>query len=196
MSHRFTLPSLLAGAVAIAALAACGGTSTAPSGPGSSSNNSSGGSPSAASNGGGGSINVSSCPSTSTVGGALGVTVAAPTTIGAGGNGGLPSGATGVGCDYMAGTSVIIVTLATGLPSTWYSTEEQSEIQSESAAGLNINFTPVSGIGNYAATYDYSADGVTVDGCVAQSGGSFAGVFTSGTTASLSQIESLVKQLI
>jgi hypothetical protein len=125
------------------------------------------------------------------------VSAAAPTTIDESGE--LPSGATGVGCEYLVGESVIIVVEASNVPSSYFSTEEQSEESSDSAAGLSINFTPLSGVGSQAASYSYSADGVTASGVIAQSGGTVAGVFTSGTSGALgsvSQEENLVKQLL
>jgi hypothetical protein len=91
---------------------------------------------------------------------------------------------------------VVIIALASGLPSSYFSTEEQKQVASLQAANLSINFTPVSGVGDEAASYQYTANGATVEGVLAGQGGNFAGVFTEGTSASLSQIESLVKQLL
>ena len=118
-----------------------------------------------------------SCPSASTVGGDLGgQTVASPTTLS---DSGLPAGATGISCEYLAGTSVVIVVVANGVPSSFFSTEETSEQTSASSAGLNINFAPISGVGSEAASYTYSIDGVSASGVIAQSGSTVAGVFTS-----------------
>jgi len=194
MSQRVTLPSLFAGLIAIAALSACGSSSTTSSGSSSSSaaagSSSAPGSSSAAAAAG-----ATSCPSASTVGGALGQTVAAPTTIDESGD--LPSGATGFGCEYLVGTSVVIVVGANGVPSSFFSTEETTEQQSDSAAGLNINFTPISGLGSQAASYTYSIDGATASGVIAQSGSTVAGVFTSMLSGvTISQEENLVKDLL
>ncbi len=194
MSQRVTLPSLFAGLIAIAALSACGSSSTTSSGSSSSSaaagSSSAPGSSSAAAAAG-----ATSCPSASTVGGALGQTVAAPTTIDELGD--LPSGATGFGCEYLVGTSVVIVVGANGVPSSFFSTEETTEQQSDSAAGLNINFTPISGLGSQAASYTYSIDGATASGVIAQSGSTVAGVFTSMLSGvTISQEENLVKDLL
>ena len=194
MSQQVTLPSLFAGLIAIAALSACGSSSTTSSGSSSSSaaagSSSAPGSSSAAAAAG-----ATSCPSASTVGGALGQTVAAPTTIDESGD--LPSGATGFGCEYLVGTSVVIVVGANGVPSSFFSTEETTEQQSNSAAGLNINFTPISGLGSQAASYTYSIDGATASGVIAQSGSTVAGVFTSMLSGvTISQEENLVKDLL
>ncbi|MGA8016527.1 MAG: hypothetical protein WCB85_11475 [Candidatus Dormiibacterota bacterium] len=91
---------------------------------------------------------------------------------------------------------MVIIALAAGLPSSYFSDEEQKQVASLKAAGLNINFAPLSGLGDEAATYQYTANGATVEGVLAGQGGNFVGVFTEGTTASLSQIQSLVQQLL
>jgi hypothetical protein len=91
---------------------------------------------------------------------------------------------------------VVIIALASGLPSSYLSQEEQKQVQSLQAAGVSINFAPLSGLGDEAATYQYTAAGLTVEGVLAGQGGNFVGVFTTGTSASLSQIENLVKQLL
>jgi hypothetical protein len=121
--------------------------------------------------------------------------VATPTTIDESGN--LPSGATGYGCEYLAGESVVIVVGANDVPSSFFSTEEATEQQSDSAAGLNINFAPVAGLGSQAASYTYSIDGVSASGVIAQQGNTVAGVFTSMLSGvTISQEENLVKDLI
>lgn len=95
------------------------------------------------------------------------------------------------------GTSVVIVVGANGVPSSFFSTEETTEQQSDSAAGLNINFTPISGLGSQAASYTYSIDGATASGVIAQSGSTVAGVFTSMLSGvTISQEENLVKDLL
>ncbi len=91
---------------------------------------------------------------------------------------------------------VVIIALASGLPSGYLATEEQKQVASLQANNININFTPISGVGDEAASYQYTANAVTVEGVLAGQGGNFVGVFTEGTSASLSQIESLVKQLL
>jgi hypothetical protein len=200
MSHRITLPSLLTGLIAVATLAACGTSSTSP---GSTSNGATvapgSTAPTSAPATSASTISTGSCPSASTVGGALGVTLPAPTVVtpGAGATP-LPVGAAGIACSYVVAspTVVVIVVLGSGLPSSFLSTEEQKEVASLQAANFSINFTPVSGVGDQAATYMYTANGLTVEGVLAGQGGNFAGVFTEGTSASLSQIESLVKQLL
>jgi hypothetical protein len=92
---------------------------------------------------------------------------------------------------------VVIVVKATGVPSNYFSTEESAEQQTDSSAGLNISFTPISGVGSEAASYTYSADGLTATGVIAQQGSTVAGVFTSMLSgATVGQCENLVKQLL
>jgi hypothetical protein len=91
---------------------------------------------------------------------------------------------------------VVIIALASGLPSSYLSTEEQKQVASLQALNIGVTFAPASGLGDEAATYQYTANSMTVEGVLAGQGGNFVGVFTEGTSASLSQIESLVKQLL
>ena len=207
MSHRITLPSLLTGLFAVAALAACGTSATTSSSSGSSSTSSSSAAaatgttaPTSAPATSAAAISTGACPSASTVGGALGVTLPAPTVVPpVAGATPLPGGAAGIACSYIALSAtptVVIIALASGLPSSFLSTEEQKQVASLQAANLSINFTPLSGLGDEAATYQYTAAGKIVEGVLAGQGGNFVGVFTEGTSASLSQIESLVKQLL
>jgi hypothetical protein len=119
--------------------------------------------------------------------------VAAPTTINEASSGDLPSGATGVGCSYISGTSVVIVVMASGVPSSYFSTEEQEQT---SDLGSSISYTPVSGLGDQAASYNYSADGLTASGVLALQGTDVVGVFTDGVSTSLSSEESLVRSLL
>ncbi|MGD1033342.1 MAG: hypothetical protein ABR977_02775 [Candidatus Dormibacteria bacterium] len=203
MSHRITLPSLLAGLIAVAALAACGST-TAPS----SSSSAPGGATATPASGATAtpaptvaSIDASACPSASSIGSALGVTLPTPTVINPGASASaLPSGAVGIACEYLGLTAsppvVVIVALGAGVPTSWFTTQEQEQIASEQKDGLDISFTPLSGLGDEAATYTYTASGATVEGVLAIQSGNFAGVFTDGTTASLSQVESLVRSLL
>jgi hypothetical protein len=202
MSHRITVPSLLAGLIAVAALAACGSTSA----PSSSSSAPSGATATPASAATAtpaptlAAINASACPSASTIGGALGVTLPNPTAVAPGASASaLPAGATGIACSYISvgpPSVVVIVALGAGVPTSWFTTQEQEQVASLQKADLSINFTPLSGLGDEAATYQYTANGATVEGVLAIQGGNSAGVFTDGTSASLSQIESLVKSLL
>jgi hypothetical protein len=200
MSHRITVPSLLAGLIAIAALAGCGSTSapssssSAPGGATAASGATATPAPAVVT------INASACPSASTIGAALGATLPNPTAIAPGASASaLPAGATGIACSYISDSTspvVVIVALGAGVPTSWFTTQEQEQVANLQAAHLSINFTPLSGLGDQAATYQYTANGETVEGVLAIQGGNFAGVFTDGTSASLSQIESLVKSLL
>jgi len=203
MSHRITVPSLLAGLIAVVALAGCG-SSSAPS---SSSSAPSGATATPASAATAtpaptvAAINASACPPASTIGGGLGVTLPNPTVVAPGASASaLPAGAVGIACEYLDDTGttpvVVIVALGAGVPTSWFTTQEQEQVASLQKSGLSINFAPLSGLGDEAATYQYTAGSATVEGVLAIQSGNFAGVFTDGTSASLSQIESLVKSLL
>jgi hypothetical protein len=92
---------------------------------------------------------------------------------------------------------VIIVVKATGVPSSYFATEEAAEKATDATSGLSITFAPLSGVGDEAASYTYAAGGITETGVIAQQGGTVAGVFTSMlSAATISQCENLVKQLL
>jgi hypothetical protein len=190
--------SLAAGLLSLAALAGCGNSTTSPSI--SSAPSSSGSSSTAvpASSSAAAAISTASCPSAGMVGGALDTTLETPTVVTPAASATpLPSGASGIACLY-EGTSgaVVVIALASGLPSSYLTQAEQQQMAEEEASGVSINFTPISGLGDEAASYQYTADGRTVEGVLAGQGGNFAGVFTDGATASLSQCESLVSSLL
>jgi hypothetical protein len=93
---------------------------------------------------------------------------------------------------------VVIIIVASGVPSGYLSTAEgaeQSALASE-ASGLNFSFTPVSGLGSQAASYSYTADGISASGVIAEQGSDVVGVFTSLLTTSVSSEESLVRALL
>jgi hypothetical protein len=198
MSHRITLPSLLTGLIAVAALAACG-TSSSPSSSSSaaSSSSSAAGATSAPGSSSAAAAGATSCPSSSTVSSDLGVTVGSPTSDT--GRGGLPPGATGVSCAYVTSSEgAVTVSVASGVPSNYLSTAEgvESSALAAAASGLNFSFTPVSGLGSQAVSFSLTLGAVTESGVLAQQGSDVVDVFTEGTSASLSQIETLVKQLL
>ncbi|MGD0833455.1 MAG: hypothetical protein ABSA40_03385 [Candidatus Dormibacteria bacterium] len=203
MSRRTTLPTLLAGSLAAALLAACGSSSTTPSsgssapGGGTATPASTAPTPTPATNS---AIATGSCPSASTVGSALGTTLPAPTVVTpAAGATPVPSGESGIACSYISESAtpvVVIVALASGVPSGFITQEEQKQLTSLQGIGVTVSFAPLSGVGDEAATYQYSAAGLTVEGVVAGQGSNFVGIFTEGTPATLAQIENLVKQLL
>jgi hypothetical protein len=127
-----------------------------------------------------------SCPSASEVGGALGITVPTPTTT--------AEGPTGVSCNYLSGTSDVEIVVDNSIAAGYLSTAEASMAAAETS--LNLNFTPVSGVGDSAYSYSYPLGSLTAQGILAAKGSTFVGIYCTATTASLSQIESLVKTLL
>jgi hypothetical protein len=199
-SRRTTLVRILVGMLSAAALAACGASSTASSGgPSTSSGSTSTPAPTATPTANA-AIITDPCPSASTVGSALGTTLPAPTVVTpAAGATPLSSGESGIACSYIslgAANQVVIVALASGVPSGFITEEEQKQLTNLQGQGVTVSFAPLSGLGDEAATYRYSAAGLTVEGVLAVQGGNFVGIFTEGTSATLTQIENLVKQLL
>jgi hypothetical protein len=138
-------------------------------------------------------INASSCPSVSEVGGALGVTLPPPTAVQAA-TSSLPSGATGIGCTYNGGISEIVeVVLGANVPISYFDQQEQK--LNGSAAG-KLHFISLSGVGDQAVSYSYPVGTRTDKGVIARKGSNLAGVFVLGPAVSLGQIESLVNQLL
>jgi hypothetical protein len=188
---RMTLPSLLVVLLAGAA-AACGATSSS----GGASSPTATATPSTAAPTSPATpvtINASACPSNSEVGGALGVTLPAPTAVQAA-TSSLPSGATGIGCTYNGGISEIVeVVLGANVPTSYFAQQEKK--LNGSAAG-KVHFTSLSGVGDEAVSYSYSVGTKTDVGVIARKGSNLAGVFVLGPVVSLSQIESLINQLL
>ena len=127
-----------------------------------------------------------SCPSASEVGGALGITVPTPTTT--------AEGPTAVACNYLSGTSDVEIVVDNSIAAGYLSTAEAS--MAAAVTSLNLNFTPVSGVGDSAYSYSYPLGSQTAQGILAAKGSTFVGIYCTATTASLSQIESLVKTLL
>jgi hypothetical protein len=132
-----------------------------------------------------------SCPSSSAVGSALGITgVPAPTTIG--------TSASGVSCNYLSTATPVfdvVVSIVNGIPSSYLSTAEASMNATASAAGLS--FTAVSGVGDEAYSYSYSLGGSeSAAGIIAVKGTTFVGIACTGTSATLPVIEAYARTLL
>jgi hypothetical protein len=93
---------------------------------------------------------------------------------------------------------VVIVVVASGVPSNYFSTEEGAESSALAAAasGLNFSFTPISGLGSEAASYSFTYSGISESGVIAQQGSDVVAVLTSLLTASVSSEENLVRSLL
>jgi len=174
---------LLCGAAALVllGLAACGASSTSSS----TSTGSSGGTPTpAASTPTPSTAAALSCPSASTAGAALGLTLPAPTST--------ALGLSGVECNYLSGASDVLIILVNDVPAAYLSTAEASFAATQSS----VNFTPVSGIGDEAYSYSYALGATTAEGILAVKGTSFVGLYCTATTATMAQVQALVRQLL
>ena len=127
-----------------------------------------------------------SCPSASAVGAALGITVPAPTVYGA--------SAAGVSCNYLSGSADVILSIVHGIP-TGYLAEAEATMQASSAS-LGLGFTPLSGVGDQAYTYSYTLSTETALGIMAVKGTTYVGIACTGTTTSLSKVETYASQLL
>jgi hypothetical protein len=131
-----------------------------------------------------------SCPSASDVGGALGITVPAPTTYG--------TSAAGISCNYLSETPPVldvVVSIVHGIPTAYLSTAEAS-MQAD-ATTTGFGFTALSGVGDQAYTYSYTVTATeTALGIIAVKGTTFVGIACTGTTTSLSKVEAYASQLL
>jgi hypothetical protein len=181
-SHGSSLRWALATFLLATALSACGGSSPASPAAGS-------GTPSASAAAHPTAAATPGCPTAATVGSALGITLPAPFTVGGGGGGTqLPAGATGIACDYRGQTLNVIIELIRNIKPS-YITQFSSKFP--------VAFTSVSGLGNQARAFSAPlAGGKDNEGVTATQGSTLVSIVATDTPASLSQIESLVRQLL
>jgi hypothetical protein len=126
-----------------------------------------------------------SCPSASDVGGALGITVPAPTTYG--------TSAAGISCNYLSGSADVLVSIVHGIPTAYLAAAEASMQATETS----IAFTSASGVGDEAYTYDYTVTASeTALGIIAVKGTTFVGIACTGTTTTLAKVEAYASQLL
>ena len=131
----------------------------------------------------------STCPSGGTVGSALGTTLPDPTGITSpSGNSPLPPGATDINCDYHTTSENVIISILTGIPSSYIS---------KFSAEFPVAFTPVSGVGDVARSFSQAlGSGENNEGLVAVKGSTVVALVATATPATLSQIEALVNSLL
>lgn len=128
------------------------------------------------------------CPTAATVGSALGITLPAPTVIEGGGGTPLPSGATGVACEYRGRALNVIIELLRNISPSYIT---------QFSTRFPVAFSSVSGVGDQARSFSAPlGGGKDNEGVVATRGSSLVDVTATDTPASLSQIESLVSQLL
>jgi len=130
----------------------------------------------------------SQCPTGAAVGSALGTTL--PDAVGVAGGGAtqLPSGATGLVCDYHAATeNVIIVKITNVSPS----------LISMFSKNFPGGYKTVSGVGDQARSfYQTLGTGKDNEGVVASKGTTIVSIGATYTPATLAQVEALVSQLL
>ena len=138
-------------------------------------------------------FSVASCPLSSSVSQVLGETVSTPNTNTTSSLP-LPSGASGIRCLYPGSVHVpVMITLAENVPAADFSAVQM--VMAGADTGQTISqFTPVAGVGDQAVTYSLASE--TATGVIAIKGTDVVDVTTLFVAVPLSQIESLVTQLL
>jgi len=179
--------------VAALAIAGCGSSTSSSSAP-SSGSPSSTPPPASSSSSSTSALDISSCPTASTVGSAFGgAALPAPTGV-AGFTAALPVGASGIGCSYLSSSHDVIINLINDFPSSAFGA---AELTVDTLVGRTLAFSPVSGLGTEAVSYTWTSPtyGPAV-GVIVQDGTDHVSVYAAGLSASLSQVESLASQLL
>ncbi len=168
----------------IAALTACGGsTSTASSTPSAS--------PAPVATPGASPVVTAAaptCPTAAKVGAALGI--AAPKPVGVTGGGGtpLPAGATAEACDYHGATFNVIIESITNIDPSYIA---------QFSSRFPVAFVSVSGVGDQARSFSVALGGGKVnEGVVATKGKHLVDITATATPTSLAQVEALVNELL
>jgi hypothetical protein len=168
-----------------ATLAACGGSSTTPT---PSTSSSAAATPTVAAPTATASTVAAHCPSGSTVGSALGITLPDATNVVGGNTASLPPGATGIVCDYKGASNNVLITALVNIPASYISSFSQH---------FPVAFKPVSGVGDQARSFfEPLAGGKNNEGVVAAKGTTVIAIIATYTPATLSQLEALVNSLL
>jgi len=177
-----SLPLALAALAGVAALAGCGGSSTATSPTAGAS------APLATATAPSQTAASGQCPTGTSVGSALGITLPSPVGVPGGGSTQLPAGATGEVCEYHAATyNVIIEVLSSVNPSLISSFSDK----------FPVPYKSVSGVGDQARSFLAPLNGgKDNEGVVATKGSTLVSVDATDTPASLAQVEALVSSLL
>jgi hypothetical protein len=182
-SRARSLRLALAAFFAVTALAACGASGT--SSPAVATTPSATAAPLSTSAAGPG---TPGCPTAATVGSALGITLPAPAVVHGGGGTPLPAGATGVACEYRGQSLNVIIELIRNISPSYIA---------QFSTKFPVTFTSVSGVGDQARSFSVSLGGAKDnEGVVATKGSTLVDIVATATPASLSQLESLVRQLL
>ena len=168
-----------------ATLAACGGSSANPT---PSTSSSAAATPTVAAPTPTASTAAAQCPSGSTVGSALGMTLPDPTNVVGGNTATLPSGATGIVCDYHGATDNVLITALVNIPASYIS---------QFSNHFPVAFKPVTGVGDVARSFfEPLGGGKNNEGLVAAKGTTVVAIVATYTPATLSQLEALVNSLL
>jgi hypothetical protein len=128
------------------------------------------------------------CPTAATVWSALGITLPAPVVVHGGGGTPLPAGAAGVACEYRSQSLNVIIELIRNVSPSYIA---------QFSSKFPVTFTSVSGVGDQARSFSVSLGGAKDnEGVVATKGSTLVDIVATATPASLSQLESLVRQLL
>lgn len=136
------------------------------------------------------------CPSASTINSGLGLNVSTAKTIP---STDLPTGDTGVTCEYLAISvqSVVILTVGTGPVSVpFISLVQTAEQKAASAQGETLNSQNVSGVGSQAVILTVSKAGVPKEDSILAVSGQSGLVLTVVPSTSDSKLEAFATQLI
>ena len=179
MTRRSSLPIALLVLPVAVAVAACGGTGS-PSSPSTSSPATAAATPTAA-------LSSGVCPTGSTIGSALGITLPNAVVV-AGGTHTLPSGATGLACDYHGAADNVIIEVITNV---------SPSLISQFSMNFPGGYKTVSGVGDQARSFlQPLGPGKDNEGVVATKGSTLVAITATATPASLAQVEALVNQLL
>lgn len=128
------------------------------------------------------------CPTAAIVGSALGITLPAPAVVHGGGGTPLPAGATGVACEYRGQSLNVIIELIRNISPSYIA---------QFSTKFPVAFASVSGVGDQARSFSVSLGGAKDnEGVVATKGSTLVDIVATATPASLTQLESLVSQLL
>jgi hypothetical protein len=167
-----------------ATLAACGGSSTSPT----SSSGAATATPTVVAPTATAATAAAQCPSGSSVGSALGATLPDATNVVSGSTAQLPTGATGIVCDYHTTAENVIITVLQNIPASYIS---------KYSANFPVAYKPVSGVGDQARSFVVAlGGGKDNEGVVAAKGSTVVAAVATATPATLSQLEALVNSLL
>jgi hypothetical protein len=100
----------------------------------------------------------------------------------------LPSGATGIVCDYHGTTDNVLITALQNVPASYIS---------QFSNHFPVTFKPVSGVGDVARSFfEPLGVGRNNEGLVAAKGTTVIAIVATYTPATLSQLEALVNSLL